>query len=181
MAAKKSKLNIQLSEEDQTLMGVWADMNGVTVPEYIRKTLIESIPHTLREKLSMTEKNTNALDRAFDYVDEAENDGNGGSPGVMSLPPARKAIPGAVMEADRTHPMQRTVRVLPIARGNVPPGPHPCQHLSLTVPGHLQGQCQGQCEHREQRGRICYWTPTSARECPKFEAKMNPAPHARAR
>lgn len=114
------------------------------------------------------------IDEAFKRMDEDE-----ATQGVVGLPPQRKQPAVAVpTEADRIHPQQRVAKTVPLPVRQVPPGPHPCLHLG-PAPSSMRQECQGLCEHRSQRGRFCYWTPTKAHECLLYEIKNSLLPRAR--
>ncbi len=171
MPNNKAKISVQLDVTDYNLIRVWADKNGMTLSDYIRKTLVESVP--VQEKKRMNGDGTKSvMDVAFEHAEEQDKLDLG--TGVMPLPPtsSRKPQKGVVTEAERTHPLQRVTKTGSTQLPQVPPGPHPCVHLSPQVPTNLRGQCQGTCRNTTQRGRVCYWPPTSARNCPVFESKV---------
>lgn len=168
-ASDKVEVTVQLTPEQYDLVRIWAERSDLSIQDYALRTLIESVPAVEQTAAKDAKLLETALDRAFGHLDATE--GTYVAPGVFPLPPARKPIPGVLTEAERTHPMQRVVKTQTMALPTVPPGPHPCMHLSDRIPGHLRGQCQGTCSHRDQEGRICYWTPTTASNCPLFELK----------
>lgn len=110
----------------------------------------------------MTETKKDVVDEAFEVLDKIEEESG------LLPPPRRKPLVGVPTEAERTHPKQRVARQVPLPVRQVPSGPHPCQHLG-PAPKDLAQECQGLCEHRLQRGRLCYWTPTTASQCQYFE------------
>lgn len=170
MADEKTKLSVQLDVADYKRIRIWAEKQGTTLSEYVRTTLINSVPRPEKAKQVDDELSLSVIDRAFQELDQDENPFSG----VMAMPPARKPQVGVPSEAERTHPAQRVNRLsLTQVASNVPPGPHPCIHLTEVVgPSHLQGQCQGACNQTSQRGRPCFWTPTTARNCGVYEPKM---------
>lgn len=172
MSEKKVRLNVQLNEADYDLVQNWAEKQGMTLSDYVRRTLLESVPLAEQNRAAAAPAQHDVLDQAFDQLEAMDNVAPG-LPGVFGLPPARKAIPGVITEAERTHPQQRVVKTTPMQLPVVPPGPHPCMHLSARIPAHLRGQCQGICTHRDQDGRICYWTPTTCVNCSMYEPKAS--------
>lgn len=168
--SKKTKLSVQMDIAEYNLIRIWADKTGMTLSDYVRKTLVDSVPREEQARADASEGQNNAIDAAFHELDLQE-EATPFIPGLMPMPPQRKVQPGVITEAQRTHPMQRVSDTKLSQLPKVPPGPHPCMHLSLAVPAHLRGQCQGVCQHREQTGRACFWTPTQAHGCPVFEPK----------
>jgi hypothetical protein len=167
-ATKKAKLSIQLDTADYNKLRIWADRSGQTLSEFVRTTLMQAIPADAHRKMNGADHSGAVLDRVFEELDRAE------TPliGVFPMPPARKPQEGVVSEAERSHPAQRVNRtaltqVLPV----VPPGPHPCVHLMSGPPRHMEGQCQGTCHQVQQRGKPCYWTPTTAQSCQQYEPR----------
>ena len=168
MATSKTKLSVQLDTADYNRLRIWADRNGVTVSEFVRRTLVGAIPAEEQRRIDGAEQTGSLLDRVFEELDKAEDPFTG----VFLMPPARVPQAGVPTEAERTHPAQRVIRTaLTQVAANVPPGPHSCVHLLLQTPLHLQGQCQGTCDQVQQRGRPCYYAPTIARTCQSFEPK----------
>lgn len=183
MPGNKTKLSIQLDVADYNRIRVFADQNGMTLSDYVRNTLMSSVP--AEDTPMQGDEKKSVMDVAFEAL-EAEDQFDTGSGGVMPLPPMKAPVPAAgplhplarkpqrgavITEANRTHPMQRVTAVQPTRLPVVPPGPHPCVHLSSTTPANMRGQCQGTCDCAQQRGRACFWPPTSARSCQYFEAK----------
>ncbi len=87
------------------------------------------------------------------------------------LPPRGRVAPQAqpaAMGARRDK--LPTLMALP----STPPGPHPCVHLNTFAPNNMRGQCSGTCQNAQQRGRVCYWTQTTAQSCQFFEARHRP-------
>jgi len=174
MPGKKVRVGAQLDVRDHNMLRIWADKNGLTIPDYVRKVLLASIPQQEKHRMNGTDKKT-VVDAAFEVAEQQDkhdlgtNTGNGA---IIGLPPSRQPQRGVVSEAERTHPMQRVTKVAPTPLPTVPPGPHPCVHLmTMVVPANMKGQCQGTCNQNTQHGRICFWTPTTARNCPVFEPK----------
>jgi len=177
MARSKTKLSVQLDVEVYNRVRIWADKNGMTVSEFTRKTLIEAIPPEENKRFDDSGQKESILDRAFEELDKAEDPFTG----VFSMPPRTPQV-GVPTEAERTHPAQRVIRSsLTQVASSVPPGPHPCVHLSGVVPHHLKGQCQGTCNQQQQRGKPCFWAPTTARSCQMFEPKMSGEPFKQVR
>lgn len=171
MAESKTKLSVQLDVKEYNRIRVWADKNGMTLSEFVRVTLLNSIPIEEQRKLSGAEETGSVMDRVYEELDKADAE----SPyaGVFPMPPARRPQVGVVNEADRTHPAQRVNKTtLDQAVSHVPPGPHPCVHLGAGSPSYIAGQCQGTCGQVQQRGKPCFWTPTTARNCQQFEPKL---------
>lgn len=59
-----------------------------------------------------------------------------------------------------------------------PPEPenetHPCYHLKRIFPTHLKAaDCQGTCNAPTQRGKVCHFAPSYARQCSAFELHRN--------
>jgi hypothetical protein len=192
MSNPKTKLSIQLDVADYNMLRIWADKNSMVLSDYVRDTLLASVPakEKAAQKGEPTEKTV--MDMAFEKLEADDVNDTGGSGNVMPLPPPRQVHPqpatapagarqpqkGVITEANRTHPLQRVTSVQPLRLPTVPPGPHGCVHLSPVVPSNMRGQCQGTCNNSSQRGRVCFWTPTTARNCPLFEAR-NQADRAR--
>jgi hypothetical protein len=170
MPPAKTKLSVQLDVAEHKRLRIWADKQGMTLSEYVRRTLVASVPKKEAQRQEQDERSLDVINRAFEELDQTESFPTG----VFAMPPARKPQVGVPTEAERTHPRQRVTRLsLTQVSTGVPPGPHPCVHLALTEgPAHLQGQCHGSCNQTSQRGRPCFWTPTTARNCPVFEPKM---------
>lgn len=167
-STKKTKLSIQLDVSDYNKLRIWADRSGQTLSDFARSALMKAIPPEDDRKLDEAGRSGAILDRVFEELDRAETPLNG----VFPMPPARKPQKGVVTEADRIHPAQRVNRTaLTQVKAAVPPGPHPCVHLQGTAPLHMEGQCQGTCTQVQQRGKPCYWTPTTASSCQQFEPK----------
>ena len=171
MTEKKTKLSVYLDAAEYSVLSVWAEKNGLTLSDYARKALVDSVPREEQARADVSETQHTAIDAAFAELDLQE-EAAPFIPGMIPMPPRRKTQPGVLTEAQRTHPLQRVsdTRLQPLPK--VPPGPHPCMHLSIAVPGHLRGQCQGVCQHRAQTGRACFWTPTTAHSCPVFEPRV---------
>lgn len=170
---KSKKVSISLTEEEHKLVSMWATRSGLSLADYVKQTTVGSVPAPEQTKEEDTKQTQDALDRAFGHLDSME--GSLSPPGVFSFPPSRRPFTSDLTEATRTHPLQRVNRTGKTALPTVPPGPHPCIHLSPDVPSHMRGLCQGLCEHRSQRGRLCYYPPTSAMGCDLFESKVRPA------
>jgi uncharacterized protein (DUF1778 family) len=166
----KTRISAQVDVTEYNLIRKWADKNGKTLSEYVRETLLASVPEAEKAHAARTPESMTVEDKAWEEIDKSD-EVNTGMPGVLPIPPARRAQPGVVTEANRTHPMQRVTKVTPSRLPQVPPGVHPCVHLSLSVPANMRGQCQGTCTSQSQRGKVCFWTPTTARSCPVFEGK----------
>ncbi len=168
MAAKKARLGFQLGAADYRLIRTWADKNGMSISDYARKVLLGSVPDQEKKRMNGNNGKRSVIDVAFEEVEKQDAfEGN-----IMPLPPTRQPQPGVVTEAERTHPLQRVAKTTTQSTvPQVPHGPHPCAHLTSNVPIHMKGQCQGACNHSQQPGRICYWPPTSARNCPLFEGR----------
>ena len=175
------------------MIRIYADKKNMVLSDYVRDTLLASIPAAEKAEQKGEPTERTVMDVAFEELEK--NDAvNMGSNGVMPLPPMRQPAPapvqgpnpvgsrqpqrGVITEANRTHPLQRVTAVQPLRLPTVPPGPHGCVHLSAVVPSNMRGQCQGTCNNSSQRGRVCFWTPTTARNCPLYEAR-NQADRAR--
>lgn len=212
---KKTKLNVALTVPEYNLINVWADKSGMTLSDYVRKTLIASVPVVEQERASHKGEKDDILDEAYAHLDRSDAYDTGTSQGSFPILPPQQARafleaaaplanehkrrpldipagpptphrvqqPGVITEATRTHPLQRTSdKPHGTTLTNVPPGPHPCMHLLKVAPRNMTGQCQGTCRHRDQDGRACFWTPTAAMQCPKFEAVIQQrrvGPHGR--
>jgi hypothetical protein len=170
MAAKKAKLGLQLPAADYNLIRSWADKNGMNISEYARKVLMASVPTPEKKRVPDPTKRS-IVDAAYEEIEKQDAFDTGTIGNLMSLPPIRQPQIGVAAEADRTHPLQRVTKTTRTQLPTVPPGPHPCAHLTSKIPSNMRGQCQGSCNHTQQPGRVCYWTPTTARSCPLFEAK----------
>ena len=169
MPSKKARISVQLDLHDYNVLRIWADKNNLTLSDYVRKVLMASVPQPEKKRMNGDGKKS-IVDVAFEEVDKQDEVG---TINTMTLPPTRKPQKGVVTEAERTHPLQRVTKLTHTQLPVVPPGPHPCVHLSGQVPPNLKGQCQGTCTQSSQRGRVCYWTPTTARNCPVFESKVH--------
>jgi hypothetical protein len=171
MGNKKVRVSVQLDVHDYNMLRVWADKNDQTLSDYVRKVLVASVPQQEKKRMNGDGKKS-VVDAAFEEA-EKQDGAAGVHQGVFPVPPTRKPQKGVVTEAERTHPLQRVLKTGSTPLPVVPPGPHPCAHLMhQMVPENMKGQCQGTCNQSSQRGRICYWPPTSARNCPVFESKV---------
>ena len=169
MAVPKTKLSFQIETSDYNRLRLWADRTGQTVSELARNALLAAIPPDEKHRMLASGEAMTVLDRAFQELDETDNNY---LPGVFPMPPIRKSQGAVPTEAERTHPAQRVIRTaLTQITPKVPPGPHPCVHLDADAPPNMQGQCQGSCHQQQQRGKPCYYAPTVARECRAFEPK----------
>lgn len=163
---------IDLPEAEYEILTEWAKRHGEKVKDYAKRVVVESFPSVARSAQAAAQEKS-MIEAAFTALDSQEATAHeAGIPGILPVAPRRKPLEGVRTLAEQTHPMQRVVKHGHVPLPQVPPGVHPCMHLSKNVPAHLQGQCQGLCEHREQRGRPCYWAPTSAQGCQYFEPFM---------
>jgi hypothetical protein len=100
------------------------------------------------------------VDAAYDEIDRATEEGGPGI--VFGLPPRH----------------QPEAPPVPLSRqGQVEVDTHPCDYLSgVTPPRFRPGEAEGICWHRDknQRGRVCFWSPSSAANCPWFTARVRP-------
>lgn len=180
MASKKKtkepSLQLQLSPVELQALEEAAGRNSVSVTEYARVVLVSSLPLNTQKNL-MSISVPNAEPTPTSLIEQARNRENDRS---VERSPTRlpTTVPSVQTPARRSAPSSpqggtaRDRKPAPMSLPQVPPGDHPCFNLSKdNIPGHLTGQCQGLCQHSSQRGRICYWPPTSASNCDVFESK----------
>ena len=109
-----------------------------------------------------------AIDKAFDMLDEQEN-----SPGVQNnVFPLGPRLTDPQPEKKRlvapTHAKAEHKIIKPT------PG-HPCRFLDGTPPPHFRdGECSGVCRYPRQNGRACFWAPNVATQCSYFDPKVRP-------
>jgi uncharacterized protein DUF6290 len=156
MTQEKISVSVRLDAEDYNRVRAYAESHQMSLSDYVRKTLVESIPtpHPAAE----------VMNRAFDVLDAQEPENTLPATHTFSPPPAALPEPAP-------HPLKRVPKITPMPLPRVPSGPHPCLHLSIVIPAPLVGQCQGMCQHPSQKGRPCHWAPGLAQSCPIFEGK----------
>lgn len=168
-SSKTPKLSVHLPPALHAALTSWAERMDIT-PAELASRLVQAAmpePQAVQQQAAAPE---NPVDKAFASMDL--EDAVPSMPGILPVPPmARRITPGTVLEGQSTIPGQRTVRVTPVGRPHTAHGPHPCVHLDVLPPKGMGGQCQGACLHGDQRGKACYWTPTTATQCPLYLPK----------
>lgn len=162
---KNLKVTIELNEEEMAHMVMWAQRSGLTIKDYVKKIAVTSLPPPAMTEATEKAQRAQALDLAFGALDSLDSLP---APGVMSLPPTRRPTAGGITEENRTHALQRVEKAPNFSLPVVQVSKHPCLHLG-PASSQMKGQSQGTCNHREQRGRTCFWSPATASGCMMYE------------
>lgn len=140
-------VKIQLSEELLALYNHLANREGLSLDEWVRKSLNSAVPRAELRRLERGALHAAGLELANIQLDEDER------------------LTSSVVSYDER---PATRKALPVVHG------HPCAHLLPKYPmGYTPRDCQGTCSSTQDgfRGRVCQWASTVANNCAAFEPK----------
>ena len=144
VSSRKPRISFQVSVEEKLLIEHWARREGVTVSEFLRDAVAKSIPTEERRKFESRWRLGETLDFADELLEEEE--------GPRLLPEKTEAPdsdPGTELHLPKNHN---------------------CGNLDDTAfPKFFDAaMCHGTCDHKQQRGRPCFWPPATAHQCDYF-------------
>lgn len=122
----------------------WAHRQGTTVQEWLRDTVSRAIPTSERRKFEARYQ----LGEALDFADQLLEEESG--PRLLPAPePEPDASEGGVEHL---------------------PKDHTCRFLDdQNFPKFYDAaSCFGTCDHKQQRGRPCFWPTQTATQCDYF-------------
>jgi len=145
VSQQPDQLTFRVSTEERELVEFWAERNGTTVSEWLRDLVTQAIPTSERRKFEARYQ----LGEAMDFADQLLEEESG-----PKLLQARESYPD---------PHEAPVEHLPRN--------HTCRFLDdKAFPRFFDGaSCFGTCDHKQQRGRPCFWPTQTAHECDYFQ------------
>lgn len=154
-ADDKITLTIKMEKDIKDRIEEAAKLEGETMTAWARKVLLNALPRRKDDPQGAA-----VVEAAFDALNKSEEEGT--PLGVMPLPPAPKM--------EMPPPPPPGVHVVQPTDAFI--GGHPCVYLlPVTTGQYTRDQCQGQCQHTNQQGRVCFWASQVSKECPLFRPK----------
>jgi hypothetical protein len=152
---KKPKISAEVSQQEFDAYKAEAARMGMTMSEWLRRSLNSSINSQTRPSLP------SGAEAAFQQLD-AQDALDGGILAPQPAPVAPAASPA----------LQGLPKAPPATSG------HPCVNLNPERPGMLSaGECHGTCMATSQRGKPCFYNAVTANHCPLFSSRtVPPAP-----
>lgn len=147
---KPRKVVLDVTNELYQLYTFAANREGLTLPEWVRRSLNKAVPSSELKRLEQKTLHAAGIEAAYQQLDRDEASGlTGLSSGGDAVAPATSA----------------KKKRLPMVPG------HPCRHLSAELPpgGTSQRDGQGTCTAQE---RMCHWPAAVAAQCPVFRNKI---------
>lgn len=147
---REPQLAFRVSPEEKELVEFWAQRHGTTVSDWLRDLVSQAIPTEERRKFEARYQIGEAL--AFsDQMMEAEEG-------------PRLLLPEPEDTTDSEPPVQHL------------PKNHSCRFLDDQAFPHFYdaASCFGTCDHKQQRGRPCFWPMATAHQCTYFRLSKHP-------
>lgn len=146
-AQQLDQLTFRVSPEERELVEFWAERNGTTVSEWLRDLVTQAIPTNERRKFEARYQ----LGEAMDFADQ-----------LMEEESGPKLLPMLSTE-DEDEPQSKPT-ILRVPKNHI------CAWLDdETFPAYFSATtCFGTCDHKQQRGRPCFWPSQTAHQCSWF-------------
>lgn len=140
---KKRSLKLNVTQQEYNAFRQLASEANKSPEQWAKERLLAQIPSHYQERRLLEARRRAAMGTVFSQLDLQD-----------SLHP--------------TEAMQTVADAVPPLKvlNN-----HPCQFLDPTPPPNLERACSGVCREASQGGRVCFWTPTMAKECLTFKSK----------
>lgn len=151
---KPRKVVLDVTNELYQLYTFAANREGLTLPEWVRRSLNKAVPSSELKRLEQKTLHAAGIEAAYQQLDRDE------AAGLTGLSSGGDAI-----EARAVTSSTKAKKRLPMVPG------HPCRHLSAELPpgGSSQRDGQGTCTVQE---RMCHWPAAVASQCPVFRNKI---------
>lgn len=159
--AKKPKISVEIEQEEYDLYRQWAEKSGITLSQFVRKALRESIPLAEMRKLVGHDVSP-VIDAAFKHLESEERVQTAVASMSTTVSPAvAPSVPPVTPPVTSDKNAKHHLHML-----------HPCSYLKVTMPANYTAKdCQGTCGSPKQPGRACFWGAQAARSCHAFRPK----------